>query len=266
MPESTSSDSQTDRVTILREQIEQGVEELRRSTAGLSLSGVSAGLDIGFGPLLMTAVYTLTHEPWGEPLTTILVANMYAVGFIFVVLGRSELFTEHTTLAVLPVLDGQSSVGNLARLWGLVYAGNIVGGVAFTLGAVTFAPDYDIATTDAFVHLGDTLLGYGPAEFLFAAVLAGWMMGLLSWLLSAAQETLSRVFFVWIVTAGIGLLHLPHSIAGNVEVLMAVLSGPKYGWFDYGYFLGLSTVGNAIGGVVFVALLKYGHVAGTRVD
>ncbi|MFC6724401.1 formate/nitrite transporter family protein [Halobium palmae] len=258
--------TQTGKGTILEQLIERGLAEIERSTGGLGLSGLSAGLDIGFGPLLMAAVYTLVHEPWGEPLTTFLVANAYAIGFIFVVMGRSELFTEHTTLAALPVLDRQSSVRGLARLWGLVYAGNIVGGAIFAIPAVLFAPDYEIATRDSFVHLGDTLLGYGMEEFFFAAILAGWMMGLLAWLLSAAQETLSRVFFVWVVTAAIGLLHLPHSIAGNVEIIMAILAGPEYGLGDYVYFIGLSTAGNAVGGVVFVALLKYGHIAVTGED
>jgi formate/nitrite transporter FocA (FNT family) len=41
-------------------------------------------------------------------------------GFLFVILGRSELFTEHTTLAVLPVLDGRASLRQLGRLWGLI--------------------------------------------------------------------------------------------------------------------------------------------------
>jgi formate/nitrite transporter FocA (FNT family) len=266
MAGSGSSDTQTEKGAILKQQITQGAEELRRDWGGLSLSGVSAGLDIGFGPLLMAAMYTLVSEPWGEPLTTILVANMYAVGFIFVVLGRSELFTEHTTMAVLPVLNGEASVGSLGRLWALVYGGNIVGGTIFAIGTVTFAPAYGVATDEAFIHIGDALLGYGPTTFFAGAMLAGWMMGLLSWLLSAAQETLSRVLFVWLVTTSIGLLHLPHSIAGNVEVLMAVIVGPAYGWMDYVYFLVFSTAGNAVGGVVFVAILKYGHIASTGMD
>ncbi len=56
---------------------------------------------------------------------------MYAVGFIFVVLGRSELFTEQTTLAVLPVLSRRVSPVRLLRLWGIVYSGNLLGATLF---------------------------------------------------------------------------------------------------------------------------------------
>jgi len=89
---------------ILEEEIWQGLGELRRPWSGLVLSGLSAGLDIGFSALFMAALVTLI-EPQTSPLIhRILLGNAYTLGFIFVILGRSELFTEHTTLAVFPVL------------------------------------------------------------------------------------------------------------------------------------------------------------------
>ena len=74
------------------------------------------------------------------PVVRLLVANMYAVGFIFVVLGRSELFTEQTTLAVLPVLGGRATVRELLRLWGVVYVANLIGAAAFAGLAVADRP------------------------------------------------------------------------------------------------------------------------------
>lgn len=245
---------------ILENQIADGLRELRRPLDGLALSGLSAGLDIGFGPLLMVVMATLLTGAIGEPVTQLLMANIYSVGFIFVIMGRSELFTEHTTLAVLPVLDGRASVGQLGRLWGAVYVGNVVGGVIFSAFAVVIGPAMGIVEPSAFVELGKKMTEHGPLVLVASGVLAGWLMGLLSWLVAAAQETISRVFFVWLVTASIGFAHLPHCIAGNVEVLMAVFAGHEVTVLDYGVFMLTATVGNAIGGTVFVALLKYGHV------
>jgi formate/nitrite transporter FocA (FNT family) len=85
-------------------------------------------------------------------------------------------------------------------------------------------------------------------------------MGLLAWLVTAAQDTLSRVFVIWMVTATIGMLHLPHSIAGNVEVLFGLLTSSSITLTDYLAFLSLATIGNAFGGAIFVGLMKYGHV------
>ncbi|RDI71696.1 formate/nitrite transporter family protein [Halopelagius longus] len=258
--EAKNRGEQTPERAILEEQITNAMNELRRPASGLFLSAFSAGLDIGFGPLLMAAVFTLVSEAWSDPLTSIVLANLYSVGFIFVVLGRSELFTEHTTLAVLPVLDGRASISDLGHLWGVVYVGNVVGGVIFASIAVTVGPEFGIADTAAFVELARGLTQHSLWGLMTAAVLAGWLMGLLSWLVAAAQETISRTFFVWLIATTIGLAHLPHCIAGNVEVLMGLLAGSEVGFFAYGRFLAVSTVGNAVGGSVFVALLKYGHV------
>ena len=245
---------------ILAQEIRAGLEELRRPASGLFLSGLSAGLDIGFGPLFMAVILTVVDGAWGEPLTRIAVANAYAVGFIFVIGGRSELFTEHTTRASLPALDGRVSLGEVGRLWALVYGGNVLGGVVFATTMVFLAPAYGIVDTAAFAEIGRTLVEH-EAWLLFAGgVLAGWLMGMLSWLLTAVRESIARLFLVWLVATGIGIAHLPHSIAGNVEVLAATIAAPSIGVLDYVGFLALATVGNAVGGIVFVSLLKYGHV------
>lgn len=246
--------------TILSQQIEEALSELNRPVDGLFLSGVSAGLDLGFSLLVVAAMLTLVHGVYDEPLTRLLVANAYTVGFIFVILGRSELFTEHTTLAVLPVLDGQSSVFDLGRLWGVVYAGNVIGGVVFAGVAIAVGPSFGIFELSVLSEVAKPFIEHSAMGLFGGALLAGWLMGLLSWLVGAAQETTSRIFFVWLVTLVIGFAHLPHCIAGNIEMAAAVAAVPDVTLADYGRFLLVATVGNAIGGTIFVALLKYGHV------
>ena len=164
--------------TILKQQIVTGLVEHRRPTLALFLSSLSAGLDLGFSLLLMGVVGSLfTGEPgvWRP----ILIANMYALGFILVILGRSELFTEHTTLAILPVLDGRSTLGELARVWGVVYGGNIIG--AASLGALIgwFAPEFGIATADALAGIARKVVEPSWWAIFISGVLAGWLMG--SW-------------------------------------------------------------------------------------
>jgi formate/nitrite transporter FocA (FNT family) len=246
--------------TVLDSLIDSAVHEMNRERSGLLLSGLSAGLDIGFGPLMMAVILTLSEGGYGDLVTELLLASVYSIGFMFVILGRSELFTEHTTLAVIPVLDGQASVQQLARLWGLVYVGNIVGGFLFTLLVVLLMPGLGVVSPDAFETVALKLLNHDLPWLFIGGVFAGWLMGLLAWLITAAQETTSRLILVLIVTGTIGLLHLPHSIAGNVEVLFGLVVSPTISILDYLSFLFLATVGNIFGGAVFVALLKYGHV------
>lgn len=245
---------------VLEDMIEKGSHEIERERDGLFLSSLSAGLDIGFGPLLMGVILTLSAGSYGDLSTEILLASAYSVGFIFVILGRSELFTEHTTLAVMPLIDGKASLKSLGRLWSIVYVGNILGGLIFTGLAVLLMPGLGVIEPAAFETIAMKLVSHQLHWLFIAGVFAGWLMGLLAWLISSAQNTISRVFFIWMVTATIGILHLPHSIAGNVEVLFGLLTSTSVTLFDYLAFLGLATAGNAVGGATFVGLMKYGHI------
>jgi formate/nitrite transporter FocA (FNT family) len=246
---------------ILRQQVHEELVQIQRPTAGLFISGLSAGLDVGFSLLLMAVMYTMTAGVFSEPVVNILVANMYSVGFIFVILGRSELFTEHTTLAFLPVLNGRASLGALSRLWATIYTSNLIGAAIFAFLATIIGPALDVIDPTAFEALARPLVEHPWWIILLSGVMAGWMMGLLSWLITASRDTVSQVLIVWLVTTGIGLAHLHHSIVGTVEVLAAVFATQGVTFAEFGHFLLWATLGNAIGGFVFVALIKYGHAS-----
>lgn len=245
---------------ILEQEISEGLGEIRRNTTGLFISGLSAGLDVGFSLFLMAVMYTYANDTLPESVVQILVANMYAVGFIFVIIGRSELFTEHTALATLPVLNGNATIGDLARLWGIVYSANLIGATIFALMATIVGPNLGVIDPTAFGTIAHHVVEHSWWVILSSAILAGWMMGLLSWLVAAGRDTISQIFLVWLVTTAIGLGKLHHSIVGSVEVLAGLFAGQEITLADFGHFLLWATIGNSIGGVVFVALIKYGHV------
>lgn len=244
---------------ILEQQVKEELSQLGRPSSGLLISGLSAGLDIGFSVLLMAVMFTLVDGVFASPVVDILVANMYSVGFIFVILGRSELFTEHTTLAFLPILNRRASLRALARLWFLIYSSNLVGGTIFALLVTLIGPALGVIEPRAFGEIARPLVEHSWWVILASAILAGWMMGLLSWLVTASRDTISQVLIVWLVTTAIGLAHLHHSIVGSVEVLAGLFANQGITLADYGHFQLWTTLGNAAGGLVFVALIKYGH-------
>jgi formate-nitrite transporter family protein len=245
---------------ILQQQIEEELEQLQRPFSGLLLSGIAAGFELGFSVFFMGAMLTLVGDQLSEAVRKLLVANVYTIGYIFVILGRSELFTEHTTQAVLPVLNRQASLRSLARLWVIVYVANLIGGAVFSSIASLIGPAMGAIEPAAFAEIAQPLVGHSWWVILLGGVLAGWMMGLLTWLVTAGRDTISQVFCVWVVTFAIGFTHLPHSIAGTVEILTAILAGQAVGWGELGHFLLWATAGNALGGAVFVAILKYAQV------
>jgi formate/nitrite transporter FocA (FNT family) len=246
--------------TVLEQQMEKAEEDIERPAGSLLLSGLSAGLDLGFGPFAMAVIITLTSETFPRPVTELLTANAYAIGFIFVVMGRSVLFTEQTTSAVQPLLAGRISLGQLLRTWGLVLVANVAGGALFAWFAVTLGPALGVAEPFAFGEIARKLVEHSWSVMLLSAIGAGWLMGLLVWLVTASRTTFGQIFFVWLTTMVIGLGQMHHSIAGTIEVLMGVFVGEGATLADYGRFLLWSVLGNAIGGAVFVAGLKYAHV------
>ncbi|MCB0107722.1 MAG: formate/nitrite transporter family protein [Caldilineaceae bacterium] len=245
---------------ILEQEIAEGLGEIERPLPGLMLSGVSAGLDVGFSLLLMAVALSRFGDVLAEPFVDLIMANMYAIGFIFVIVGRSELFTEHTTLAILPVLNGRATVRGLMRLWTVIYGANLLGVAIFALLVTTVAPALGVVKIEAFGTIAEHMTAHGWWVILLSGVLAGWMMGLLSWLVTAGRDTISQVVLIWLVTAAIGFSGLHHSIVGSAEVLAGIFAGQGTTWLDFGHFLLWATLGNAIGGVFFVALIKYSHV------
>ena len=110
----------------------EGETEMERPAVSLWWSGLAAGLSISFS-LLAQAILRLhlPDAPW-RPLVS---GFGYSVGFLMVVLGRQQLFTENTITVVLPVLAALSlrSLGRLARMWGIVLAANLAGTLAAAL-------------------------------------------------------------------------------------------------------------------------------------
>jgi formate-nitrite transporter family protein len=249
---------------ILEQEISEGLGELKRPAAGLIISGLSAGLDVGFSLLLMAVMMTQADGIISEPFLNILTANLYAVGFIFVIIGRSELFTEHTTLAVLPVLNGRISITALGRLWLLVYFSNLVGGAIFAALVALIGPELGVINPTVLGEIAHSLIEHTWYIILVSGILGGWLMGLLSWLVTASRDTISQIILVWLVTAAIGFAHLHHSILGSIEVLAGLFSNQGVTLPDFIHFLVWTTLGNSIGGVFFVALIKYSHVIHTE--
>lgn len=245
---------------ILDEQIDAGLKEFNRSNNGLFVSAFAAGMEVGFSILLMGTVYTLFHDDVSGNYLHFLLSLCYPLGFIFVIIGRSELFTEHTALAILPVLSRRVSLKRLFGLWGIVYGGNLAGGYVFSLLITYIGPDTGAVSIEAFGHIAREMTKHSWSTILLSALLAGWMMGLLGWLITSAQDTVSRILVVILITFTIGMGGLHHCIVGSIEVFSGMLTDPEISVTEYLRFQLWATLGNALGGGVFVAILKYSHV------
>ncbi|AUV83985.1 formate transporter [Salinigranum rubrum] len=241
--------------------MENALKEINRPVKGVFLSGVSAGLNLSFGALFMAMVLTFSGGFDSVLTKQVALAGISAIAFLFVVVGQTELFTAHTTMAVLPLLDGRASLGEVARLWSVVYSANLLGCAAFVGLTAVISSQMGIAEPASFGSLADALLGVPWWVILLSGVIAGWLMGLATWLSAASRDTIGRVVLVLLVTASIGFGPFHHSILGTTEVLSAMVLTGTVSVTEFGSFLLFTTLGNVIGGAIFVGLLNYGHVA-----
>lgn len=238
-------------------ELQEGMSVYERTRGGLFVSSFSAGLDLSFSVLLLAIAHDLLVGVVEPSTLRFVTAALYPVGFVFVILGRTELFTEQTTLAIVPVLHGRASVRALGKLWGIVYAGNILG-IVILVGLFTLmAPVMEIASPATFGQIAGELLKHSAWVILLSAVFAGWLMGLLSWLMTAARDTTSQVLIIWLIATVIGLGHLHHSIVGAGEVFAGALCAQEITFIDAARFVVWATLGNILGGVAFALLLRY---------
>ncbi len=189
---------------------------------------------------------------------------LYPLGFIAVIVGRAQLFTENTLFPVILVLERRRHLRNTLRLWMVVFGANIVGTLLFALLAVS-ASATSPEVVRALSELGRTVASGSELHLFWAGVAGGWIIALVAWLISATRFTIAQVALIWFLTFAIAVAHLAHCVAGSAEVLSAVMAG-TVSVGHYLHWLWPVTLGNTLGGVVIVALLNYAQVRGSGQD
>ncbi len=252
MPEDSSRRSAHE---IFEHVTQSGRDELSRPTIALIFSGFAGGIGMGLTGLAVALMISYLGD---SPTAQLISFAFYPVGFIVVIIGRAQLFTENTLYPVVLVLDERRHVLNTLRLWAAVFVSNVAGAIFVGwLLMKTGALSQNFA--DALAGLG-LHAAEGHFTLIFAkGVIGGWLIALVAWLVSASHWTIGQVVIVWMLTFIVGAGHFSHCIASSAEIIAAVLSGHlQFG--NYFQWLLPATLGNIVGGVAIVSLLNYGQV------
>jgi formate-nitrite transporter family protein len=236
--------------------VKQGEDELERPAASLFWSGLAAGIAIMASVAAQGAIrHRLPDAPWRE-----LVAGFgYCFGFLIVILGRMQLFTEHTMVAVLPLMR-ERTLANLkrtARLWVIVFAGNIVGAAAIAAAAI-FLELQPPEITGAMLDVSAKLFEKTPWQMLAHGIPAGFLIAAVAWIRSAADDS-----SFWVVTALSYLIAIggfTHVIAGAAEAFLLLWAGEAGPGWVFGTFLLPALAGNIIGGTGLFAMLAHAQI------
>jgi len=197
----------------------------------------------------------LPDAPWRP-----LVSNFgYSVGFMIVILGRQQLFTENTLTPVVHVFEERSTkvLWDALRLWIIVLAANVLGTLLFALG-LYLADIFNSAQNAALESVARHAWAGGFRKTFFSAIVAGWLIALMVWLLPAAET--ARVGVIIIITYIVGLGGFSHIVAGSAQAFYALAAGDTSVATALVNFFLPTLFGNIVGGVALVAALNYAQV------
>lgn len=234
----------------------EGEAELIRPFSALWWSGVAAGISIGFSFLSEAAL--AAHLPASD-WKPIIAKLGYAVGFLIVILGRQQLFTENVLTAVLPVISRRKLdwLISMVRLWGIVLAANVVGCFVFAL-SLSALPIVDADVSHELGQIVMRLMQNTPAEMFAKGIGAGWIIAALVWILASSEDL--HFFIIGLLTYLIALFGFAHIVAGTAEALYGVLTGVTSFWQAFGGFFLPTLAGNIFGGTVLFSVLSYAQV------
>lgn len=247
---------------IWEEGIDEGERRLSRGWSALAATGFAGGVDILFGVLALVVVTGALTAVLPEDTAHVLASVALGVGFVFVVIGRAELFTENFLIPVGTVFAGRSSVSNLLRLWGVSLVFNFVSILAFgallSIGGVL-----ETSTLKAVGTAADTLGDRNVVPSLVSAIAAGTVMTIFTWVVAASDGATARILAA--LTAGFILAapSLNHAVVGFAEMTFGIFAGTAHSdWGDLGRTVGLGIAGNLIGGIGLVFSTRLAQVRG----
>src|ERR1700748_3849833 len=194
-------------------------QELRRPERSLAVSGFAGGVTMGLTGL---ATAIARAELGTSGLAHFVTTLLYPVGFIAVILGRAQLFTENTLYPVALVLSERRHFLTTLRLWAIVLVCNCLGALAFAALAVrtdALQPKY----VESLVALGTEIANHSLSTIFWSAIIGGWIIALVAWLVSGSHSISGSVLLIWLLAFIVGPGHFAHCLASSGEVLSAVL-------------------------------------------
>jgi formate-nitrite transporter family protein len=229
--------------------------ELDRPVAALAFSGLFAGASVGFGAVASAAAAVAVA---GHGDARLVGAIFFPIGFIVVIIGRAQLFTENTLYPVTLVLDERRHLLATVRLWAVVLGANLIGGALFALlvtRTAALAPDIvaKVAEDGHRATLGSW------ASFFWSAVLGGWAIALVAWVIQSSGVVIGQIALIWTLVFVVGLLGLDHSVSTTIEVMCAAIKSEVHLGHALAWFAAV-LLGNISGGVLITAVLNYGQV------
>ena len=240
---------------------EEGQRRLGLSALDQVATAFIAGVTIVFGIVALGVVYALVEPQFGPEVAKLAGALAFGVGVVFLIVGRSELFSENFFDPVAVAIDARRAGvwGRLLRLWGVTLVLNLVGG-AVLLAVVTVEGALPAEANSALVKVAEEIVAKQWPATLSRAVLAGALLTLLSYMLKAVDSVTARILVAYMVGVFLALGPFDHVVVSALHVLFGVWTTDAVTYADVAVNMLLSTGGNLVGGLLLITLTHAAQV------
>ncbi|MFL5970588.1 MAG: formate/nitrite transporter family protein [Gaiellaceae bacterium] len=238
---------------IYRETREEGRRRLKRPLLELSATALVGGFDVAFG----VAAYGLAARTLSGDAAHLAGALAFGIGFVFIVVGRSELFTENFLIPVAGLERNRlASWVKLGELWVVALVLNIAGGTVLTI-ILTSEGVLPHGADEPLVALAEHVVGYSTLTSFLSAMVAGALMTLMTWFVEGAADSAGvRIVMAWITGTLIVLGTFNHAVVSTIELVFGMRYGADVDVVQVITNLGLAVGGNLVGGLLFVTLVR----------
>jgi formate/nitrite transporter FocA (FNT family) len=228
----------------------------------LSSTALVAGLDVVFGVIALATIVAAFAPRLGEEPAHVLGALGFGIAFIFIVVGRSELFTENFLVPVTGLVRGHITKVKLAELWIISPVCNIAGGTALIMVASVHGV-LPHGTGETIANIARGFDENSAWTAFCSAIIGGALITAMTWLVEGVGSIGGRVVCAWIAGVLLTLGSLNHVIVVTLEMIFGLRFGADIGGLDVLQNFFVAAAGNMLGGIAFVTLTRTGQAIGS---
>lgn len=237
--------------------VEEGERRLERPLLELISTSLAAGFDILAGVVVLTLVESQLEHQFGKHAAHVFGAMGFGVGFIFLVVGRGELFTENFLVPLAGLHNkGRSAWGKVAELWAVSPVFNILAGFLMAVIVSTHSV-LPFGTGGAAKTTAETLYANGWLALFCSAVFAGALITAMTWFIEGQASMGVRVAIAWIAGSILALGSFNHVIVVTLELFLGIRFGAHIPWSFLVENFFVAAAGNAVGGIGLVTLNRF---------
>ena len=245
---------------------EEGRRRLSRPVLELGATAIVGGFDVAVGLAIFFLTSAELERRIGVNAAHFAGAIGFGIGFVFIVVGRSELFTENFLVPITGLTRDRGSWLKLGELWVISLVLNLAGGAVLAV-VLTSHGVLRPGSSQAAVRLADNLASYSPGTAFLSGLVAGALMTVLTWFVEGAAESMGvRLVMAWIVGFVLVLGSFDHAIVGSIEMFYGIRSGAHIGYDQLFSNLGIAIASNLIGGLALVTFARSAQALGASPD